>query len=284
MDGETRAKLAKWMVTQPLFSRAFVNRAWGHFLGRGFVSPVDDMRPSNAAEAPAVLEALGEAFARSGYDIKALVRVITTSEVYQLSAQLGGPGAGPLWSRFRVTPLGPEELVRSVVRATALDATLSESGAGEVDDLHVRLTRLFAFVFDVDEEMDATRYEGSVSQALMMMNGRLIDRGTAGGATSLFAALKAAPSDEARVATLYLRTLGRPPRDAELAAGVAALSEGSRGARGARLATQPPKRLPKGGPDPLRGLPPPRAADAKTAAIEDLLWALLNASEFAFNH
>jgi hypothetical protein len=44
-----RAALARWMTSRDRdwFARAIVNRMWGHFLGRGFVDPVDDMRPSN---------------------------------------------------------------------------------------------------------------------------------------------------------------------------------------------------------------------------------------------
>src|ERR1019366_6272711 len=44
-----RVALAKWATSKdnPWFSRAMVNRVWGHFLGRGFVDPVDHPRPSN---------------------------------------------------------------------------------------------------------------------------------------------------------------------------------------------------------------------------------------------
>ena len=61
---------------------------WGHFLGRGFVDPVDDLRPSNPPAAPAVLDALAADFVASGYDVKHLVRVIAGTRGVR---PVGGP-------------------------------------------------------------------------------------------------------------------------------------------------------------------------------------------------
>ena len=79
-DG-VRAALARWITApeNPWFSRAFVNRMWAHFVGRGFVDPVDDLRPSNPPAAPATFDALAADFVTSGYDVKHLVRVIAGS-------------------------------------------------------------------------------------------------------------------------------------------------------------------------------------------------------------
>ncbi len=98
---------------------------WGHFLGRGFVDPVDDLRPSNAPAAPAVLDALAADFVASGFDAKHLVRVIVGSEAYGLSAaplDAASAKVDPevkLWERFRVTPMGPDEMLAALVERDA---------------------------------------------------------------------------------------------------------------------------------------------------------------------
>ena len=56
---------------------------WGHFIGRGFVHPVDDFGPHNPPSHPELLDKLAEEFQESGYDVKALIRWITTSRGLQ---------------------------------------------------------------------------------------------------------------------------------------------------------------------------------------------------------
>lgn len=64
------------------FARVIANRLWKVYLGRGLVEPVDDwdgFPPSH----PGLLDYLGREFLRSGYDLKALSRLILNSRVYQ---------------------------------------------------------------------------------------------------------------------------------------------------------------------------------------------------------
>jgi hypothetical protein len=86
-DG-VRVALARWITGRdnPWFARALVNRLWGHFTGRGFVDPVDDLRPGNPPAAPELLDALAADFVAGGYDVKHLVKVIAGTEAYGLSA------------------------------------------------------------------------------------------------------------------------------------------------------------------------------------------------------
>ena len=77
------------MITDPKnddLARAFVNRMWAHFMGRGFVHPVDDFGPHNPPSHPELLDKLAEEFQASGYDVKELIRWIMASQAYQLSA------------------------------------------------------------------------------------------------------------------------------------------------------------------------------------------------------
>ncbi|HMC11886.1 MAG TPA: DUF1549 domain-containing protein, partial [Pirellulaceae bacterium] len=85
--GSRRKELAKWITARdnPYFARAIVNRMWGLFLGRGFVEPIDDFRPSNPPTLPAALDTLAADFAAHDFDLQHLIRLICASRPYQLA-------------------------------------------------------------------------------------------------------------------------------------------------------------------------------------------------------
>ncbi len=85
---DPRLRLADWMVDpkNPYFARAVANRYWAHFLGRGIVDPVDDMRVTNPPSNPDLLDALAKDLVDHGYSLKHLIRTIVKSRTYQLSA------------------------------------------------------------------------------------------------------------------------------------------------------------------------------------------------------
>src|SRR5262249_6592804 len=85
---DRRRALANWLVnTNPRWlARNLANRYWGYLLGKGLVNPIDDLRQTTPPSNPPLLDALAAAFISSGFDLKALLRLIMTSRVYQLSA------------------------------------------------------------------------------------------------------------------------------------------------------------------------------------------------------
>jgi hypothetical protein len=296
-----RATLAAWVTSpkNPYFARAFVNRMWGHFLGRGFSDPVDDLRPSNPPAAPALLDALAADFVASGYDVKHLVRLIVDSEAYGLSAAPVADAtakADPelkLWERFRVTPLGPEELLNALVAATKLDTVvraLRDTTRLDLDEVRFRVKQRYGFLFDVDEDSDESDYDGTIAQGLALLNGGVVAAGSSALPASALSDLLAMPgSDAERIESLYVRVLGRYPSADESITWTRFLAD----APEPSTAAVPPK--PKQhkpgekppGPDPLRPLEARAAhehADGHARAYEDLLWVLLNSSEFVLNH
>jgi hypothetical protein len=297
-DGDgVRVALARWMTApaNPWFARAFVNRMWGHFLGRGFVDPVDDLRPSNAPVAPALLDALAADFVASGTDVKHLVRVIVGTAAYARSAAplddataKADPEA-KLWERFRVTPLGPDEWLDAVIGATKLDAIVRATGRLDLEQVRAKVRQRYGFLFDVDEASDQSDYEGTIAQGLAMLDGSVVATGTSTLPGSVLADLLArkGEDDAAKIEELYLRTLSRFPDPAEV-------DRWTQFVNGASVASSPAA-LPHGlasktapaQPDPLRGLEERagrRAGDARAQAYEDVLWTLLDSSEFVLNH
>jgi hypothetical protein len=241
----TRQALASWMTAKenPWFAKAFVNRMWGHFLGRGFVDPVDDIRPSNPATMPELLDKIAADFAAHDFDIKHLIRTITATEAYQASAAKTAGGTDPenkLWARFHLVPLGPEELLNALIGVT---------GVKRLEQQRMQLVRQYAFLFEVDETDDTPDYSGTVSQALALLNGSLTAQGAKALPASALAGVLAMPGDDAaKVDALSLRVLSRPPTDSEREKWVGYVKKGGK----------------KG--------------------YEDVLWAMLNSSEFVFNH
>jgi len=279
-DG-TRKALAEWMTSKqnPWFAKAFVNRMWGHFIGRGFYDPVDDMRETNQPVMVELLDKIAADFAAHDFDIKHLIRTITATEAYQLAASKDADpkGADPenkLWSRFHLVPLGPEELLNALFRVTNIEAAAEKAGVKNLDQLRMQLVRQYAFLFDVDEADDVPDYSGTVSQALVLLNGALVAQGSRAlpnTALGDFLAMKG--GDAEKVDALTLRVLSRKPTDDERTKWVTYVQNATKAA--------PP--APKAG-GPLARLDKNAKSDPRTAAYEDVLWAMLNSSEFVFNH
>lgn len=272
-----RAELAAWMTKNPWFANAIVNRMWALLLGRGFVEPVDDLRPSNPPRAAPALDALAADFAAHGYDLKHLLRVICGTRAYGLAA--GTPEAQAVWAGFAPRALPAPVLLDVILAATRLDPLLEEALGQRADALRARMRKSFRFAFDVDEGGESDDFEGTIPQALLLLNGPLVGLGASALSGTTLADVLAMPGgDAAKIEALYLRTLSRRPSAEETARWVRFLDEAA-----AAPDDSPARAFGQG---PLARLRK-RASVAQTPrdrAYEDLFWALLGSSELAFQH
>ncbi len=320
-----REALAAWMIKKdnPWFAKEIVNRMWAQLLGRGFAEPIDDFRESNPPVAPEILDRLAKELVESGYDVKGLLRIIANTEAYQRAAAAGQEGSTDekLWAHFQVERLGPDELLDSLVQATKFDTLLEKSAGENIERVRFGMRRQFAFLFDVDEESDHhDEFDGTITQALFLMNGPLVNRaaGTVPG-LALTETLAMQGGEDAKIRALYLRSLSRPPTDEETARWIAFLDaprdvvvtppppapaangaekpgavdpkkpdaqgdkkQGGKQGRGAGVLRRIEARMEAR--DARAPAPAPGPFAAKRQAYEDLFWTLLNSSEFLFNH
>lgn len=261
-DRDARLALADWMSdpSNPFFAKALVNRYWKHFFGRGLVDPEDDMRVTNPASNPALLNELASDFIASGYDLRHLIRTICNSSTYQLSALPNEWNGNDKqnFSRYYPKRLNAEVLLDAVDQLTG---TRSSFGGVPADTRAVALpdngfNSYFLTVFGRPESSSACECErtgdANLAQSLHLLNSSEIQgKLTAGDGRA--ARLASATDVEAteKVRQMYLVAFSRYPDPEEL-----------------NLALQYLERFPD---DPKR-------------AFEDLTWALLNTKEFLFNH
>lgn len=289
----TRRALAAWMTDgkNPWFAAALVNRMWAHCMGAGLVEPADDL-PADPGKLPPLLRSLAGDFAAQGFDLRRLLRTLCLSQAYQAASRQGDASKAEGGAGHPLRPLRPEVLMDALMDATGLEAVLQRQMPEKVEGLKARLVRQFVFLFQVDEDHEQRSFEGTIPQALMLLNGRLTQEGSALIPGNALAQILHQPGDDAsKIQALYLRTLSREARPEEVDHWMAFL----RRPRPVWAPSPSPTSstsgpAPQPGKDP-DGLGPLRrvgarggARDARGQAFEDLFWALLNASEFNLNH
>jgi hypothetical protein len=257
---DPRIKLVDWMVRpdNPYFARAFVNRMWGHLLGRGLVDPVDDLRETNPPTNPELLDALARDFVRAKFDIKHLLRTICNSETYQRSALPNERNRHDRQNhaRYYARRLYAEVLLDAVdqVCGTHTEFNKMPKQARAVDLPHEGYDSYFLEVFDRPQRSSACeciRSNGaSLTQVLHLVNSPEVEDKVAADTGRVARLVQANVPPDKIVEELYLAALARYPTSAEKQTALAH--------------AQKLKELRRG--------------------LEDVLWSLLNTREFLFNH
>ncbi len=250
---ELRPILAQWLTSpeNKFFAKAFVNRVWGQLFGVGLIEPIDDMNEEREATHPELLDGLARQFADSGFDIKALYRAICQSEAYQRTSRPvpGNESDNKWFARMNVKVLSPEQLYDS------LSAILGPPNPGRNNNRPATqqpnrpgasVRDQFIAFFAVSEDAKATEYDAGIPQALRLMNHPFTNRNSELAARQL---TKGQTKSKA-IDALYLSALSRRPTPAETARLMKYLDR----------------------------------TDSLESGYADILWALLNSSEFTLNH
>jgi hypothetical protein len=254
-----RAALAVWMTSRDnrYFSRAAVNWAWSHLFGRGLVDSLDELDGSPETVKAQLVDELADYFVQGGFDLQELWRALARTRTYQLACVDGErqSALGPYFACKLPKPLTPEQLYDSFLLLSPPSSANTENArssdaAGMLDEDPLRLE----FVRRMRAPPGvATEYRAGTLQALMLMNGAVAS--TVSRPDSRLVSALEAPflTDEDRVDALFLAAIARRP-DAEEREAIMELLAGCE--------TEAERRH----------------------VLSDILWALLNSAEFAFNH
>jgi hypothetical protein len=254
-----RAQFATWMASSdnPWFSRAAVNWTWSALFGQNLVDSLDEVGAadvSGTSEREKLLDELATYFVESGFDLRNLWRTLANTRAYQLSGQYAEANAvaPDLFAYKLPRPLTPEQCYDSFMVLVPRDAAGQEWSrmATSIDEDPLRME----FVRTMRPPPGtATEFRGSTLQSLAMMNGPVMGGLTSAQTNRLIATLDAPfMSDKDRADAMYLAILSREPSGTERNSIEMMLS-----------ACKTP--------------------EEKQQAQSDLLWALLNSTEFAFN-
>lgn len=259
-EQDPRHGLVDWMVQpgNPFLAKTLVNRMWGHFMGRGLVHEVDDMRETNPASNPELLNWLAQDFIEHRFDVRHVIQQIVSSRVYQLSSVPTEDNRSDQqnFARFYGRRLIAEVLHDAVDQAAGTRSQFGGVGATAraVDLPHEGFGSYFLDTFDRPKRVTGCECERSsgatLAQVLLLSNSDDIENKLASGEGRVAKLIAAQAATSQIVDELYLAAFSRQPTGEERKTAVEYIESES----------------------------------DRRKAVEDILWTLLNSREFMFNH
>jgi hypothetical protein len=257
-DEDPRQKLVDWMVApeNPMFARAITNRLWAHFMGRGLVEPVDDMRVTNPPSNPELLDELARELVEHKFDQKHVIRLIMNSTAYQLSSE---PSARNIDDRQNFARAYPRRIIAEVI----LDGVSQVTGSIEKFDALPEATKAIqlpdesvnSYFLDVfgrptrESPCECERpRDANLAQTLHLLNSNDMQKKIGDEKARIAKLVKAKKTPEEILEEVYLAALGRYPKADEAEKILAYVKEQENARQG----------------------------------WEDVVWALLNTKEFLF--
>ena len=227
---QRRVALAAYLIYNPdnyWFARAYVNRIWNEMMGDGFYS-VDSLGPDKDVVHQLVVNRIAASFRNKAFDMRWLLSLIANSQAYQREIRTIDSDS-ELFTAVRPARLRSYEVADSVARLV-----------GEHDGLQKSITD----TFDQNPSIPQRDLEGSVQQALLLMNSPgLHDRLAKGPLKNELLKLT---DDRELVREAFLAVLARTPTDDESSRYVSYLRE----------------------------------LGNRDEAIDDIVWVLINSAEF----
>ena len=262
---DPRDALADWMTSKENkgFAQSLANRAWNHFFGRGIIEPVDDVRISNPPSNAELLNALAGQLVANNFDVRKMVRDICNSRTYQLSSTVNASNASDdrCFSHSVVRRLQAEVLLDTIGKVTGAPQTFNGNPT------NTRAVQLFQGGAAVDtflKNFGATkretvcacevRMEPTLTQTLALVNGATLD-GSIQRSPFIAEISKPDITPEVAVEKIFLRAFSRKPTAPEqstLLNGAASVDW--------------------------------KDNTARRRFLDDVLWSVMNTTEFTFNH
>jgi hypothetical protein len=270
-DEDRLIALANWLgsADNEMFVRAQVNRIWFHLMGRGIVDPVDDFSVNNLPSHPELLDALAADFVKHKFDVRHLIRTIMNSRTYQVSSTPNDSNADDVLnyshniprrmqaelildaaSQLTGTPLrfnGYPEGFRAI-QIPGVEAVRRRDAKGSSGEEN------FMRTFGKPPRLIPTECERSndttMGQAFQLISGPLLNGLIGRENNRIDTLLNSGKSNEQIIDELFWTATSRAPNKEELATTLAHLKE------------EPDRRK----------------------ALEDIVWALLNAKEFVLRY
>lgn len=257
---DLRRPLAEWLTSPDnrLFARNIANRYWGYLMGVGLVEPIDDMRETNPASNPELLDALADHLVESKYDLRRLMRAIMTSTAYRLRSEPRPENASHerFHTQYNVKRLPAEVLLDAIDTVCGVQEKFTgiPRGTRAVELPDPNFPSFFLDTMGRPKRVITCECERTtapnLSQVLHLLNGEYVSKKIADKSGRVAKLLKDEPDDAKAVEHLFLTALGRKPSAKEHV-------------DAAKIIEQ--------------------AKDRKEG-LEDLCWALINSREFIFNH
>jgi hypothetical protein len=241
------------------FSLALVNWMWAQFMGRGMINPVDDMS-LGARQRPmhrAAYNLLTDDFIAANFDLQRLMRVIMKTEIFQRSAEPNGTNRFDRTHLSKASPraMTPEQLLNSIVEIGGFNDMVTNSmNRGGTGGQYVRRLRqqmkTFITLYDNDEMGEVLDFQGTIPQALFMMNSDIANRFVTYENSPISNIAESREGMKTRMEELSLRILSRP-------------------------ATAGERR---------RFRNHVNNAESKLQGFQDVAWVMLNSTEFFYIH
>lgn len=242
-DVERRQELARWIIApeNPYFARAFVNRLWSRFVGEGFCEPVDEIGLAAHPKMPEVHTALAEHFVASGYDQRAVIRLIAATKTYQ--RRTNDPSG-----RLRGDEVF-DSLATAIELPNKVGTIAKENGAFRFPVPPKSTRDLVNDAFGFDPSFSKEQLVRSMREAMFLMNNsqlqKQIDAKPDSG-TMLGLLIAQEKDDSKAIGILFRRVLARDPSEREFEVSKRHIAK----------------------------------LNDRATAYEDLLWSLLNSAEF----
>ena len=257
-------EVADWITSHPRFAKVQANRIWSNLVGQPLVDPIDDVRETNPASNPELLQFLSKELIESGFDQKHLIRLITNSITYQLSSDPGlvlNIGTDLTFARAKVMRYPAEVIIDAAHKSMSIEGEFSDSFKSKyaitmpgVDSVHLsknphendKFLKIFGKPARLTNSDAERSNETTLAQVFELTAGKTLNTILSHQENKIGQLLKNGKDDLEIIDELYWSILTRPPVDEEWSAFLSYLNLSSN----------------------------------RRSALEDIAWSLLNAKEF----